>query len=123
MPNMKPRDPRPMKDENDSYLKSGQKDENDSYVGKKPTGTDKLTITPEMRARAVNIRKKALRDRISPDRATGTASSMAQSTARKLNRNDMKARPRKIVNLDTMYANSQKGKLAGDKYLKSLKNK
>jgi hypothetical protein len=59
MAKSKPRDPRfiprgkiTMQDENDSYLKPGQKDENDSYVGQK--------MTPGPAANKKNALKKAL---------------------------------------------------------------
>jgi hypothetical protein len=122
--------PKMMKDENDSYLKPGQKDEDDSYVGKpKPRllenlkkkssfkpGMDMIKMTPEQK---MNSRKRALRKRISGDRAMGTASSISATVRKTANRKD-NADPKKIKSLEGMYINAKKGEAAGKKYLKSM---
>jgi hypothetical protein len=127
--------PKMMKDENDSYLKPGQKDEDDSYVGKKSPykpgmdkmnlpgkkspykpGMDMIKMTPEQK---MNSRKRALRKRISGDRAMGTASSISATVRKTANRKD-NADPKKIKSLEGMYINAKKGEAAGKKYLKSM---
>lgn len=132
-----------MKDENDSYLKPGQKDENDSYVGKKKSPRfDELAAPGRVKAaaekRKARIEKvlrdesaagrramaagklQALRDRISPDRSMGMAGSISSSVRKAANRKDA-TNPKKVKSLDGLYMNAKKGEAAGKKYLGSLK--
>jgi hypothetical protein len=90
----------------------------DMISGKnKPRLPDEPAIGRKAMAAA---KKQALRDRMSPDRAMGTASSISATVRKTANRKDM-ADPKKVKSLDGMYMNMKKGEAAGKKYLGSLK--